>query len=71
MGTNKLTERNQQDTYEGARQGISYVTPRHSRILRYADLQSGHANSGSSESDLVSGKMKEDVVIDIIVIQTR
>ena len=28
-----------------------------------SDLQSGHANPGSSESDLVSGKMKEEVVI--------
>ena len=35
------------------------------------DLQPGHANPGSSESDLVSGKMKEEVVIYIIVIQAR
>ena len=27
------------------------------------DLQPGHANPGSSESDLVSGKMKETVII--------
>ena len=33
-------------------------------------LQPGHANPGSSESDLVSGKMKE-VVIDTIVLQAR
>ena len=46
------------------------MTPRHSLILWYADLQSGHTNSGLSESDLVSGKMKE-VVIYTIVIQAR
>ena len=33
-----------------------------------SDLQPGHANPGSSESDLMSGKMKE-AVIDTIVIQ--
>jgi len=37
-------------------------------ILRYnrysviLDLQPGHANPGSSDSDLVSGKMKETVI---------
>jgi len=35
-----------------------------------SDLQPGHANSGSSESDLVSGKMKE-VIIYTIVIHAR
>ena len=35
-----------------------------------SDLQPGHANPGSSESDLVSGKMKE-AVIDTIIIQAR
>ena len=35
-----------------------------------SDLQPGHANPGSSESDPVSGKMKE-VVIDTIVIQVQ
>ena len=41
-------------------------------ICRYAnsDLQPGHANPGSSESDLVSGKMKEAVIY-TIVIQAR
>ena len=43
------------------------MTPRHSRTLRYADLQSGHANPGSSESDLVSGKMKEAVIYTIVI----
>ena len=32
------------------------------------NLQPGHANSGSSESDLVSDKMKEGVVCTIIVV---
>ena len=31
------------------------------RYFVYFDLQLGHANSGSSESDLVSGKMKEAI----------
>ena len=35
-----------------------------------SDLQPGHANPGSSESDLVSGKMK-GAVICTIVIQAR
>ena len=35
-----------------------------------SDLQPGHANPGSSESDLVSGKMKETVIC-TIVIQAR
>ena len=35
-----------------------------------SDLQPGYVNPGSSESDLVSGKMKE-AVIDTIVIQAR
>ena len=35
-----------------------------------SDLQPGHANPGSSESDLVSDKMKE-AGIDTIVIQAR
>ena len=46
------------------------MAPRYSQILQYANLQSGHANPRSSESDLVSGKMKE-AVIDTIVIQAR
>ena len=33
-------------------------------------LQPGHANPGSSESDLVSGKMKEAVIYIIIVTQS-
>jgi len=35
-----------------------------------SDLQPGHTNPGSSESELVSGKMKE-AVIDTIVLQAR
>ena len=33
----------------------------------FSDLQPGHANLGSLESDLVSGKMKEAVIYTIIV----
>jgi len=40
------------------------------RCYEISGLQPGHANSGSSESDLVSGKMKE-VVISTIVVQSR
>ena len=32
-----------------------------------SDLQPGHANPGSSESDLVSGKMKKAVIYTIII----
>jgi len=32
-----------------------------------SDLQPGHANSGSSESDLVSGKMKETIIYTIVI----
>ena len=32
-----------------------------------SDLQPGHANSGSSESDLVSSKMKEAVIYTTVV----
>ena len=35
------------------------------------DLQLAHANSGSSESDLMSGKMKEGEIYTIIVVQSR
>ena len=35
-----------------------------------SDHQPGHANPGSSESDLASGKMKE-TVIDTTVVQSR
>ena len=38
--------------------------------IDYLTIRPGHANSGSSKSDLVSGKMKE-VVISTIVIQAR
>ena len=32
-----------------------------------SNLQPGHANPGSSESDLVSGKMKEAVIYTIVI----
>ena len=32
------------------------------------DLQPGHANSGSSESDLVSGKIKEAIIYTIVIL---
>jgi len=35
-----------------------------------SNFQPGHANSGSSESDIVSGKMKE-AIIGTIVIQAQ
>ena len=36
-----------------------------------SDLQPGHANPGSSESDLVSGKMKEAVIYTIVSGKSR
>ena len=36
-----------------------------------SDLQPGHTNSGSSESDPVSYKMKEIIIYTIIVVQSR
>ena len=40
--------------------------PRNIRYYDVSDLQHGHANSGSSESDLMSGKIKEAVIYTII-----
>ena len=40
------------------------------RCYEIPDLQPGHANPGSSESDLVSDKMKEAVIY-TIVLQAR
>ena len=37
------------------------------RYYGNSDLQSEHANPGSSESDLVSGKMKEAVIYTIVL----
>ena len=37
------------------------------RCYEIPDLQPGHANLGSSESDLVSGKMKEAVICTIVI----
>ena len=48
--------------------GSSYNIAGYNRYSVISDLQSGHANIGSSESDLVSGKMKEVVTYNIIVI---
>ena len=67
IGINKITKRNHKDTYEFERgDGLK-------RILKniwysdISDLQTGHANSGSSESDLVSDKKKEAVICTIII----
>jgi len=40
------------------------------KYILYSDIsnfQRGHANLGSSESDLVSGKMKEAIICTIII----
>ena len=37
-------------------------TTEYNRYSVISDLQPGHANSGSSESDLVNGKMKEAIL---------
>ena len=42
--------------------------PRNTKNYDTSDFQSGHANSGSSESDLVSGKMKEAVIYTIVIL---
>ena len=41
------------------------------RSYDISDLQPEHANSGWSESDLVSDKMKETILYTIIVVQSR
>ena len=66
--TNKEVRQKNQDTYESYGWQVPYANPWQYDI---SNLQPEHANPGSSESDLVSGKMKEEVVIYIIVIQTR
>ena len=63
IGINKITDTNNKDTYE-LKKGDGLKNIQYSDI---SDLQSGHANSGSSESDLVSGKMKEAVIYTITV----
>ena len=67
IGINKITETNHKAIYELKRVTLSKESRKiSSTAILY--LQPGHANSGSSESDLVSGKMNE-AVIDTIVIQ--
>ena len=70
MKTGLNKNRNKSQGYISIRKGDSLkIISKNIWYTDILDLQPGHANPGSSESDLVSGKLKE-AVIDTIVIQS-